>query len=350
MRHFEYSSATTVDETIQLLSQQHSNIVANGQGNHGQASGQNGNGETSQIKALAGGTDLLTLMKADIVTPTQLVDIKRLDEIPRGIDHQPQGTTIGALTTLADIELNESIQQRYPLLTQAAASAATPQLRNMATIGGNLMQRPRCWYFRHAHFHCWLKGGDECHARDGENQLHAIFDASPCVATHPSDLASALVAVDAEVRLRGPAGERNVTLEQFFTLPSDNHRRETELAPDELIMSIHIPNHATTTRSVYLKAMDRKVWAFALVGVAARLDMQGDQVVDARLVLSGVAPVPWRLRAVEQMIVGQPLDDARIAQVAEAAVNNAQPLQHNGYKVPLAASLIRRALTELTQN
>jgi len=323
MRQFDYSSATTLDETIQLL------------------------GQDGTIKALAGGTDLITLMKADITAPTHLVDIKRLDEIPHGIDETSSGTTLGALTTLADIELSEVIQSRYPVLAQAAALAATPQLRNMATIGGNLLQRPRCWYFRHANFHCWLKGGNECHAQDGQNQLHALFGESPCVAVHPSDLASALLALDADVQLRGPQGERTLSLAEFFTLPEENHRQETAIAPDELLLSIRIPALPQGTRSIYLKAMDRKVWAFALVGVAARLRMEGDMITEARLVLSGVAPIPWHLTAAEQMLVGQRADEAIFARVAEVALAQAHPLEHNGYKVPLAQSLIRRALSNL---
>jgi xanthine dehydrogenase YagS FAD-binding subunit len=325
MRAFDYSSATTVDETIKLLGQDH------------------------QVRPLAGGTDLLTLMKAGIAAPAHLVDIKRLDEIPSGIADSEQGTTIGALTTLTEIELDESLQRRYPALTQAAALAATPQLRNMATIGGNLLQRPRCWYFRHAHFHCWLKGGDECHAREGQNQNHAIFGDSPCVAAHPSDPPAALIALDAEVQLRGPLGERTLTLEEFFTLPQDDHRQETQISDDELLLSIRIPALPASTRSIFLKAMDRKVWAFALVGVAARLQIEGGSVAAARLVLSGVAPIPWRLHEAEQMLIGSRLDEAKITQVAEAALAQARPLEHNGYKVSLAQNLIRRALHDLWQ-
>ncbi|MCC6457871.1 MAG: xanthine dehydrogenase family protein subunit M [Caldilineaceae bacterium] len=342
MRQFDYSSATTLDETIQLLGQ--SSHDAPGSHAAGQPGGQNG-----ATRVLAGGTDLLTLMKADIAAPSHLVDIKRLDELPRGIEENEQGTMLGALTTLAEIELSEAIQTRYPVLAQAAALAATPQLRNMATIGGNLLQRPRCWYFRHANFHCWLKGGDECLARDGENQFHALFDTSPCVAVHPSDLASALLALNANVQLRGPTGERTVALDEFFRPPDENRRQETTITPDELLLSIHIPSLPPGTRSTYLKAMDRKVWAFALVGVAARLQMQNDTIADARLVLSGVAPIPWRLTNAEQMLVGQRADEAMFAQVAEAALSQAQPLAHNGYKIPIAQSLIRRALAALVQ-
>jgi xanthine dehydrogenase YagS FAD-binding subunit len=327
MRRFDYTSATTIDETIQLLSQ-------------------DGNGS---IRPLAGGTDLLTLIKADITVPIQVVDIKRLSAIPRGIHETAQGVTLGALTTLAEIEMNGLIQQRYPLLAEAAGLAATPQLRNMATIGGNLLQRPRCWYFRNANFHCWLKGGDECHAREGENQLHALIDESPCVAVHPSDLASTLVALDAHLDLRGPNGERTLAIDEFFTLPEQNHRQETALDSNELILAIHLPALPQGARSTYLKAMDRKVWAFALVGVAAILQMQGETIADARLVLSGVAPIPWRVPAAEQLLVGQRASEALFARAAEEALMDAQPLEHNGYKVALARSLIQRALSNLAQ-
>lgn len=343
MRQFDYSSAITLDETIQLLGQSAS-----------QSPGQNGtddrNGATVQAtKALAGGTDLLTLMKADIAAPSHLVDIKRLDELPREIEETDHGTILGALTTLADIELSEMIQTRYPALAQAAALAATPQLRNMATIGGNLLQRPRCWYFRHAHFHCWLKGGDECHARDGQNQYHDLFDVSPCVAVHPSDLASALLALNADVQLRGPTGERTLTLDEFFQPPEEDRRQETVIQPDELLLTVRIPPLPQGTRSIYLKAMDRKVWAFALVGVAACLRLQDETISQARLVLSGVAPIPWRLTDAEQMLIGQRADEVTFARVAEAALAQARPLEHNGYKIPLAQSLIRNALNTLIQ-
>jgi xanthine dehydrogenase YagS FAD-binding subunit len=219
----------------------------------------------------------------------------------------------------------------------------------MATLGGNLLQRPRCWYFRDERFHCWLKGGDECQARDGQNQMHALFDRSPCVSVHPSDLAPALLALDAEVRLRGPSGERVLPLETFFALPEESRRTENVLGSDELILSVSMPAFEDGTRSTYLKAMDRKVWAFALVGVAARVRVGSDRrIEDACLVLSGVAPVPWRAKAAEQELIGNEVGDGLFARAAEIALAGARPLEHNAYKVPLAQALIGRALTTLT--
>ncbi len=328
MRHFEYTSPATVSEAIEFLS-------ADGDG---------------AVRPLAGGTDLLPLMKSDITAPARLINIKQLDGLRAGVDESADGVTLHALTTLADIETNEVIKQRYPLLAEAAAVAATPQLRNMATLGGNLLQRPRCWYFRNPRFHCWLKGGEECQAREGENQLHALFGDSPCVAVHPSDLPPALIALDAEVRLLGPGGERAVPLAEFFALPVAERRTENLLDDDELIVSVLLPPLPTGTRGTYLKAMDRHVWAFALVSVAAVLRLggaSGRRIEDARLVLGGVAPIPWRISAAEQQLVGAEAGAELFDRVADTALADAAPLRHNGYKVSLAKALIRRALGDL---
>lgn len=258
---------------------------------------------------------------------------------------QKANQEFGALVTLSDIEHSSLLQERFPALAQAAGLAATPQLRNMATIGGNILQRPRCWYFRKSHFPCWLKGGEGCPARDGENHLHAIFDQSPCVAVHPSDLALALVAHNAEVLLRGSGGERSLPIEQFFASPTDDRRTENVLGADELVIGLRVP--VSDMRSVYLKAMDRNVWAFALVGVAVAMRIDGDTVTEARVVLSGVAQTPWRSSAAEAALVGAAADEATWRAAAEAAVENAAPLAHNGYKVALAQSLVRQALAAL---
>ncbi|MDQ3548727.1 MAG: xanthine dehydrogenase family protein subunit M [Chloroflexota bacterium] len=323
MRPFEYSSAPSIDAALEIL-------------------GQTNNGA---IRPLAGGTDLLTLMKADIVTPDHLVDIKRATDLTDGVEETGDGLRIGALTSLTELETNPLVRERYPALAEAAAIAATPQLRNMATIGGNLLQRPRCWYYRNPLFHCWLKGGDTCHARDGQNRLHALFGDSPCVATHPSDPATALLALDASVTVRGASGERHVPLSDFFALPSADRRTETTLQPGELVVDIRLP--ASGMQSTYLKAMDRKVWAFALVSVAAAIQVEDGKISAARLVLGGVAPMPWRVPAVEQALIGSAPDAATFDRAAEAALTGAQPLEHNGYKVPLAQSLVRQALGSL---
>jgi len=325
MQAFDYARATTLEETISLL-------------DHAQ------NGDT---RPLAGGTDLLTLMKAEIATPIHLVDIKRVAELPRGIHQTANGVTIGTLTTLTEIEQSSLLRSHHSVLCEAAEVAATPQLRNMATIGGNLLQRPRCWYFRNQHFHCWLKGGSDCPAYEGENQHHALFGGGPCYAVHPSDLASALVALDATVRLRGPKGERTLPLTQFFALPEEGRRRETIIAEDELLLALEIPKPPAGTRSTYFKAMDRKVWSFALVGVAAMVQVTAGKVADARLVLSGVAPIPWRVKAAEQALIGAKLENVELERVAATVIAGAEPLHHNQYKIALAQRLVQRALTTL---
>ena len=326
MRTFDYVRPTTIDEAFTLLQ---------AEGDH-------------QTEALAGGTDLLTLMKSEIATPTKLIDLKRLNVLPRGVQEKEAGVTLGTLTTLAEIEKSTLLQERYPLLPQAAGLAATPQLRNMATIGGNLLQRPRCWYFRNNLIPCWLKGGDGCPAKEGENQFHALFGDSPCVAVHPSDLASALLALDATVRTQSSTGEATLPLADFFALPTDARRQETVLTDDELILAIDLPAQLAGTHSIYLKAMDRKVWSFALVGVAVVVQMNGQTVDDLRIVLSGVAPIPWRVHGAEDLLRGKAVSHDLIDQAAEAAVADAQPLPHNDYKIPLARQLVRRALHEVT--
>lgn len=330
MKPFEYVSPTTVEEALSLL-------------------GQTGDGTT---QLLAGGTDLLTLMKTDIMAPSRLVNLKRLAGVPSGIAETDQGLTLGALTPLTELEMHPIIRRHYPLLAQAAAVAATPQLRNMATLGGNLLQRPRCWYFRNPRLHCWLKGGETCPAYTGENALHALFGDGPCYAVHPSDIAPALLALDAEVRLRGQNEERVLPLAELFALPVAEQRTETVVRGDELLLSVRLPPLPDGTRSTYLKAMDRQVWAFALVGVAAVVRVGNGaarQIEDARLILSGVAPIPWRAVAAEGELMGAEVNTALFVRAAEAALAGATPLQHNAYKLPLARVLIQRALATLTE-
>jgi len=379
MRAFEYASATTIDEALAIAVGERpeqdgasgqqaaaSSVAGRRTNGHGTSNGHGMNsGHSSTIadtlasiaghdapRFLAGGTDMLTLMKADVVTPALLIDVKRIDDLPRGIQERPDGITIGALTTLSEVERHPAIVERYTALSQAIGQAATPQLRNMATIGGNLLQRPRCWYFRSHLFHCWLKGGESCPAQDGENQHHALFGGrtaeNPCVAVHPSDPASALVALGAEIRLRGSNGERTVPIAELFAAPTADRRTETTVRPDELLVEIRLPSLPVGARSTYLKAMDRKVWAFALVGVAAALRLDGGRIAEPRLVLSGVAQIPWRARQAEQVLAGQPASPELFARAADAALADARPLEENGYKVPLARGLIQRALTELT--
>ena len=296
-------------------------------------------------QALAGGTDLLTLMKAGLAAPERLVDVKRT--LPRSIERHADGLAIGAGATLAELERHPAIREDYCALAQASSLAASMQIRNLATIGGNLLQRPRCWYFRDPRARCWLKGGEHCLAHDGENRNHALFGDGPCRAVHPSDPAAALLAFDADVRLAGPRGERIVALERFMTLPSEARRVETTLEPDELLLGVRLTPHPPGTRSIYLKAMDRSAFSFALVGVAAVLRIAHGKVAHARIVLSGVGPIPWRVPHAEALLDGSPATPERFEAAAGAALQGATPLRHNGYKVPLARALLKRALGNL---
>lgn len=293
-------------------------------------------------RPLAGGTDLLTLIKADLAAPERLINVKAL--LPRGVEAKADSLEIGALTTLAEIEEHALVRERYTALAQAASLAATLQIRNLATVGGNLLQRPRCWYFRNSRIDCWLKGGEECPAREGENRNHAILGGGPCYAVHPSDIVPALMALDAEVRIVGPRGERGMALGDFMQAPTEERRTETGLAPDELVTAVCLPSRPQPTPSAYLKAMDRKTWAFALAGVACALRLAGGKIAHARIVLSGVAPVPWRASHAERELLGSEAAPERFALAAEAALQDARPLRHNAYKVPLQKALIRKAL------
>ena len=307
------------------------------------------------VRPYAGGTDLLTRMKADITTPKQLVDIKKTD-LPSGVKVTPNGLTLGALTPLSEIEFSQDLSN-YALLKEAAALIATPQLRNRATLGGTLLQRPRCWYYRSSHINCWLKGGEGCPAKEGQNEHHALFSEnqvgesqvgeSPCVAVHPSDLASCLNALDATVKLRGSGGERELSITEFYQEPDAERRKETVIEDDELITELNVPAPPAGTRSTYLKAMDRKVWAFALVGVAAVLRIEDNVVQIAQVTLSGVANIPWRLSSISETLIGQEVSEDLFEKAAENAVAGATALEHNAYKIPLAKRLIKRALMNL---
>ncbi len=300
---------------------------------------------TGEATFIAGGADLLSLMKANIIAPSHIIDLKPIREL-RGVSQAADGALrIGALTTLTDIERNTILAEQAPILGASVRDAATPQLRNQATVGGNLMQRNRCWYFR-GPYRCWLKGGEHCFARGGQNKYHAIFDDATCVAVNPSDLAPALLALEASVLVAGPAGERSLILDQFFQSPTEDHRHDTTLAADELIIAVTIPAQPAGAHGVYLKLMDRQAWAYALVSVAAQMTVRAGVVERARIVLGGVANTPRRLSAVEAALEGQPLTPALADEAAQLAVAGAVPLEHNAYKLQMARELTRRAILQ----
>lgn len=294
----------------------------------------------------AGGTDLISSLRDGIITADKLVSISGLSGL-RGIRTMPDGRLrIGALTTVAEIAGDSSIQKGYPALSQAAAAVGSPQLRNQGTIGGNLCQRPRCWYFR-GDFKCARKGGDRCYAAEGENQRHCIFGGEVCFMVHPSDTAPALVAIDAVLRIAGPKGRKEVPAEKFFVLPAQDVTRETILEPGEIVAEIALPPPISGVRGGYYKARARAAWDFALVGVASALQLEGDTIKRARLALAGVAPVPWRIPAAEKELLGKKLESSTITRAAAAAVAEAEPLSGNRYKVALLRGAVEEALSIL---
>ena len=292
----------------------------------------------------AGGTDLLGCLRDGVFEAKKVVSLARVDEL-RGIAVGPDGELrLGALTTIGEIAAHPLITEKFTALAQAASLVASPQLRHQGTIGGNLCQRPRCWYFR-GDYHCTRKGGDLCYAIGGENQYHAIFGGGACWIVHPSDTAPALVALDAKVRIIGPKGARVMPLEKFFVLPDEDATRETALEAGEMVLGVLVPPGAPGQQSSYRKVRARGSWDFAMGGLAMARSMKAGKVADARIVLSGVAPAPWRLHAVEKLLIGQRIDAKLIAKAADAAVVGAKPLEHNEYKLALVRGLIEEALS-----
>jgi xanthine dehydrogenase YagS FAD-binding subunit len=294
----------------------------------------------------AGGTDLLGCLRDGVFMAKTLVSINGLRELRGTRQTADRGLLIGALTSIRELAESPIVLEHYRALAEGAAEVASPQLRHQGSIGGNVCQKPRCWYYR-GEFHCLRKGGDLCYAVGGESHYHCIFGGDRCFIVHPSDTAPALVAFDGKARLAGPKGQRIVPLEQFFVLPSQDPERETVLEPGEILMEILLPPPIPGVRSAYRKVRARRSWDFALAGVALALGFQGDRVTQARVVLSGAAPIPWRSKEVEELLVGRALDAETAHRAAEAAVRGAQPLKHNGYKIPLFRGLVQDTLLAL---
>ena len=293
---------------------------------------------------LAGGYDSLDWLKNRSRGPSAVIDLEGLEEL-KGIRETEHGLEIGAMTTLTEIENSSIVQQRFGLLAKAASQVASPQIRNAGTIGGNLAQDTRCWYYRYG-VNCYRAGGNSCYAAAPEamNREHAIFGASRCVAVTPSDCAPAVVALDAEIVIRSRRGERIVRANDFFMQPSVDIRRMTVLEPEELLTAIRLPNGWSGASFYFEKVADRNVWDFPLVNVAASFRMEGSTVEEARIVFGAVQCVPRRIEEAERLVRGQ----LRSEQVAEsagaAAVEGAEPLNYNHFKVPLMENLVKRAV------
>jgi xanthine dehydrogenase YagS FAD-binding subunit len=296
---------------------------------------------------IAGGTNLVDLMKENVERPERLVDINGLDAL-RGVRETEQGGVwIGALESNADLAWHPVIEQRYPLLSQAILAGASPQLRNMASTGGNLLQRTRCYYFYDTAVPCNKREpGSGCPARDGLNRAHAILGASDaCVAVHPSDMCVALAALEAIVHVHGPQGERQIAFAEFHRLPGDTPQYDNHLKTGELITGIELPAVTFDRHVSYVKVRDRASYAFALISVAAALDVKDGSIHDVRVALGGVAHKPWRQAAAEEAVRGQPANAQTYAALASHLLAGAQPLSQNAFKIELAHRAIVRALT-----
>jgi xanthine dehydrogenase YagS FAD-binding subunit len=293
-----------------------------------------------------GGSDLLGMIKDELVPPPDvIVDLKRVAGLS-AIEVSRRGAAIGGLASVDDVSRNEDLLEGYRVLAEAAGAVGTPQIRNMGTIAGNVCQRPWCPYFRQG-FPCLKRGGDRCYSVVGEHQQHAIFGAGPSFIVHPSDTANAFVALDAAFRILGPSGERAVPANEFFVAPRTTLARENVLGDDELLIGMTLPREHAGRRGTYRKIMDREAWTHAVVSLALTLDMDGAICRDARIVLGGVAPIPWRVPAAEDAVRGRRIDEAAAAAAGEAASAGAQPLPKNGYKVGMVRALVRRTLLEL---
>lgn len=323
MKSFENIDAKSVNQAIALL--------------------QKFNQEKKNAIVVGGGSEILQLMKDHVVTPDYVVNLKTIPGL-NTIKEERGGFRIGGLTTLVDIEEHPGIRERLFILAAAAGEAASPQIRNAGTIAGNICQRPFCWYFRSSNFNCLRKGGQVCYTVTGDSRFHAILGAGPSYIVHPSDTAPALVALDAQIKISGPVGEKVIPLEKFFVLPSVDFRRENVLKPGEIVTEVFIPYPKSGTKGYYHKVRERLAWDHAIVSVAAVVQSGGGVAKDARVVLGGVAPIPWRAPKAEQFLRGKKIDEETAQKAGEIALEDAKPLKDNVYKVGMAKSLIQRAL------
>ena len=322
MPPFQYTEAQSVDEAVALLSR-------------------------PGAVAMGGGTDLLPQVKDGVVSASQLIGLAAIPGMAV-IAETGDGLTIGAAATIADVAAHPVVRRRYAALAEAAGGLATPQIRNEGTIGGNLSQRPRCWYYRSPLIPCLKKGGDRCYALAGNTRLLCVTGGDRCYIVHPSDTAVALSALDARLETAGPNGGRELTMGDFFAGPGRDMLRENVLEPGELITRILLPADAPE-RSVYLKVRERESGDFALVSVAASLSLDGNgsTVRQARIALGGVAPVPYHATEVEDYLTGRSASDVDPAEAAALALPNPTPLPQNGYKLPMARNTVKRAIAQL---
>jgi len=322
MKAFQSANPRSLKEAVGFLND------ANQQGKH--------------ASVVSGGSDLLGMVKEHLVAPDVLVNLRSIKGMDQVVE-QKGGVKIGGMVSLDALSQHPLILQKYRVLAEAAHAVGTPQIRNAGTIAGNVCQRPWCWYLRNG-FPCYKNGGKTCFSFNGENEFHAIFGGGPSFIVHPSDTAPALVALDAKFHIVGPKGERTLNAADFFALPKVDPSKENVLANDEVLAEIQLPAAAKNLQSTYHKELDRESWTHAVVSAAIAMEMEGGTCKKARVVLGGVAPIPWRLTKVEAMLTGQKITPELAAHAGEAAIEGAQPLAKNKYKLPVTKAVVGRTL------
>ena len=323
MKSFENIDAKSVKDAVGLLQKFHQ--------------------QKKSAAVVGGGSEYLQLMKDRVVNPDYVVNLKTIPGL-NYIKEERGGFRIGALATLAEIEEHPSAREKLLILSDAAGEAASPQIRNAGTIAGNICQRPFCWYFRSSNFNCLRKGGQLCYTVTGDGRFHAVLGGGPSYIVHPSDTAPALVALNAQIKIAGPAGEKTMPLEKFFVLPSVDFKRENILNPAEIVTEIYVPYPKSGSKGFYHKVRERLAWDHAIVAVATVVQSSGGVVTDARVVLGGVAPIPWRAPKAEEFLRGKKIDEETAQKAGDIALEGARPLKDNVYKVGMAKSLVQRAL------
>ncbi len=295
------------------------------------------------VALMAGGTDLIDELKSGVAATGLVVDLQTVTGLA-GIAPEKDGLRVGAMTRVVELAGDAAVARDYPSLRQAALSLATPQLRNVGTVGGNLCQRPRCWYYRDPQVVCRKKGGGSCFAFQGRNKYHAIFGGGSCFIVYPSDLAPALISLGARVTIGSAKGDKVVPLEQFYALPEVNVQRENVLAKGQFLKSIWVPAPKAGQKAAYVKLKERGTWDFALVSAAVAGVVKDGAFAEISVVMGGVAPIPWRLKKAEDVLRGKPATEASARQAADAALKDASPLRENGYKADLVYAALKEAV------
>lgn len=330
MNRFEYSKASSVEEAIAMMNSTASDAIIK----------QN----KTPFIVKAGGTDLLDLVKEGIVEPGRIIDLRNIPGLDKIQYVEKDGLQFGPMVTIAGLAEDKNVMQKYRAVHEAAAHTATPQIRNMGTMGGNLMQRPRCWYFRSSEHKCRKKGGNICFAQIGQNQFHGIFDTAICPCVHPSSIATALVAFDGKVELTGPKGKRIVPLEDFFIASEQDVTCENVATSQEVITNILLPPVDENTLSFYIKHGQRESYDWSMGDVAVVLKVKNKRCEDARIILGAASSVPYRVKEAEEVLKGKKITEKLAVQAGEAAVAKATPLHYNRYKVQLFKTLVKRTV------